>query len=138
MVEALVALLVLCLGLLGLGQFMALQLRETRLANGRAMAMSHIDYLQAALSLNLIAPDNADPPEWKTLDQLGMPQDTALQGALAAVFRSAEDPAQVGIAMAWLADENAANAANALLPQTLRPGLDCPPLHLCHLVYVHS
>ena len=150
MVEALVALLVLSLGLLALGHLLVRHLGENRVASARAVATQHIDALRDSIALNASADYSLD---WQavrvaTVDCLRAGCSAAqtadhdlaawraslvlaLPGADARVFRASPDARQTGIAVAWPASDTGA-AAEAVPPLA---GVECPANFLCHVLY---
>lgn len=165
LIEAVLALLVLCVGLLGAGRLVARQLAETRTANARATAVQYIDMLGEDMAGNplasaagkyLLAWDALRAP---TADCLAAPctapqladfqlaqwlasLQIALPGARATIFAPAGAPLQTGIAVAWPANERQMDDKDAALQAALldmavaHSGIDCPVLHLCHVAYV--
>lgn len=163
-IEALIALLVLSLGLLELGRLMARQLAEARNSNAHAIAVQHIAALQESMALNRPAAlADAYALAWggnrvATLDcdkvacDAGQRADhdlagwrkslrAALPSADARVFRAGAMSDEIGIAVAWPANERAMTPADAarqsaLLDVTLAgSGTDCPATKVCHVVY---
>lgn len=143
LIDSLLALLVLALALLGLGQTIARQLAETRSTQARAVALQFIDAAAEHLAVIPASPsapfevaESELPPRWNGLLKAALP------GAAASVFRTLSVPRQVRIAIAWPANERQMTTADAELQQealgtTLaKDGYQCPPTFLCHVAYV--
>lgn len=152
-IEALVAILVLALGVAGLAWAQARLVVDGRDANGRSDAILLAADLSDRMAFNSttaagggyalrwhekpVARDchaaACNGPERAQLDLADW------RGALArtlpagngAVFRSTADPRQIGIAIAWGHDPQASLGPTA----TDHEGA-CPPRQLCHVVYV--
>ena len=169
LLESLVALLVLALGIMGLAGVQTRLLVESRTANQRAVAIGLIDALSNQMLLNrdgAIAGNYA--LAWSgtkaAKDCVGaqcsgadLAQSdlnlwlatlaTVLPGGNATVFASGSDSRQIGIAVAWTANEESANtskysttdAAAYNSPFTLttaNSGVACPANSICHVAYV--
>jgi type IV pilus assembly protein PilV len=166
MIESLVALLVLALGILGLAGVQTRILVDTRTANHRAVAMGLIQDISNRMLLNraetlsgsyntewnatvavhncLAANTTAAPCTSAQMRQSDLNQWLAnvrstLPGGDARIFTSTTDPRQIGIAIAWSANES--NTApldgnSPLMISATNHGTDCKPNSLCHLVYV--
>ena len=141
MLDALVALLVLSLGLLALGSCMARQLAGLRATAARHVALQFIDAAAGHLSLSPAGgagdlPEQELPPGWRADLQAALP------GARAHVFRTDAVPPQVGIFLAWPANERHMSAEDRqrqqalLAPALAGTGDACPPELLCHVAYV--
>jgi type IV pilus assembly protein PilV len=162
LVESLVALLILALGILGLAGTQARMLVENRIANQRAIAIGLIDTLAHSMAIN---PDAAragnytlawgailvpvtcqltpctpaafaqqDLFQWRNFIAQNLPNGDAR------VFTSASDTQQIGIAIAWQANEGkAASDSKYTAPfnvTTQTHGVQCPANKICQLVYV--
>ena len=170
LVEALVALVILAVGVLGLAGVQARQLVETRTANTRAMAVRLVDDLNERMQLNTagvrannyvlafgVTPAGgtctaaacspaqlaaSDLAQWRA--NVG----ALLPGGNAAIFRNNLDARQIGVMLAWNANEGKANS-NAVLADaaytapfvvadgaSAAAGAACPANFICHLVYL--
>ncbi len=166
LIESLVALLVLALGIMGLAGVQARMVAETRTTNSRAIAVDLIDELTNRILLNrdraiaggynlafaAAAPtasncttgtcdwvqmSNTDLAQWRT-------SVTALlgPGGQSAVFQSTTDTRQIGIMIAWPANEGKAADADTVGYSThfaVTTGValtSCPAGSICHLVYI--
>ena len=170
LIEALVALVILAVGVLGLAGVQARQLVETRTANSRAMAVRLVEDLNERMQLNVATARNggytlafnatptggacttsscnaaqlaaSDLAQWKANVTALLP------GGNAAIFRNNQDPRQIGVMLAWNANEGKANSNAALnnaaytapfvvedAPSTAA-GATCPANAICHLVYL--
>ncbi|MDP2371257.1 type IV pilus modification protein PilV [Rhodoferax sp.] len=169
LVESLVALLVLTLGIMGLAGVQARMVVETRTTNSRAVAVGLIDDLVNRMMLNrqlaaaggyalafspvvpaapadcaAIACNEVQRAAWD-LNLWRTSVGNLLSGGQSAVFSSNVDPRQIGVMIAWRANEGktrsggvdpvdaAYQAPFAVLTGTATA---CPPTFLCHLVYV--
>lgn len=161
LVESLVAILVLALGVAGLAWTQARLLIDGRHANARAGAILLIGDLSNRMLFNQAtaagggyslawgetpaAKDCTSACSGSELAQsdLGAWR-TALSRALpsgdASVFRSSDDPRQIGIAVSWSMHngQSTANDANAapFSVTVATHGVDCPEDQHCHVVYV--
>lgn len=174
LIESMVALVVLALGVMGLAMVQTRMMVETRTANYRATAIGLIDDLSNRILLNrdaafagnyalawgaATAAQNcttavctgaqlaqSDLHVWRTSLVAALPSGDAR------IFRSGNDPRQIGIMVSWAANESSANTnvytsadatiynqpfavANALAfeaPTTV----SCPAGSICHVVYV--
>lgn len=164
LIEAIVAMVVLGLGLLGLVGAQTRLLADGRASAQRATAIWLIDDLANRLITNRDAAltggyDRAwtaakptkptcatagctpaqqadiDLIEWLDIVQ------GALPGASTTVFRSASDARQVGIALSWAPNESVATTADQTAVRTLlnasvtANGVTCPDGRLCQLSY---
>ena len=164
MIEAMVAALVLAIGLLGLGHLLARQLAELRQGNARAIALQHIDALGENMRLNAsaaraglyalawnvsphaatdcrLAPcspaqlANHDLDLWFRSLRAALPM---AQGMVTAVPASP----QIAIGVAWPSNERAMTAIDAALQAALTEvtaaavGIECPTGFLCHVGHV--
>lgn len=164
LIEALVSMVVLALGLMGLAGVQARLLVESRTANSRATAVGLIDDLTNRMLLNRDeALANSYALAWnatKAVQNCTTAQCTGAQlaqsdlntwriavlaslpSANATVFQSPNDPRQIGIAIAWSANESkAADADNTTYNEPFKVtteanGVECPANSICHLVYV--
>lgn len=164
--EALVALVVLALGLLGMVAAQTRLAADSRVSAQRAVAVGLIDDLGNRMLINreaallgsydmawgatpanancTTATCNGDERARFDLNQWMGALQASLPDATAAVFRSADDPRQVGVAVSWTAREGGVNAAEraarlALLSagfQNNSGGLTCPAGNYCQIVYV--
>lgn len=165
LIESLVAIVVLALGIMGLAGVQTRMLVESRSANYRAIAVGLIDDLNNRMLLNRTAAlaDNYalawDASATAARDCVGSVCDgaqmaqsdlnlwratlaAALPAGSANVFLSSTDPRQIGIAVAWAANEGKAADADSITYN--RPfavtananGVACPAKAICHLVYV--
>jgi type IV pilus assembly protein PilV len=160
LVEALVALAVLALGVMGMAALQTRTLLETRATNGRAIAVQLVTDLSERMRANpgirdrsLVGPSNpyliewgASPPTINCWTRACDPQDLAgfdlmqwraslaqhLPLGDARVFASATDPGEVGILIGWplLPDGPPVPVAPGGAAVTCREGL------MCHLVFV--
>ncbi len=164
LVESLVALLVLALGIMGLAGVQARMVAETRTTNSRAVAVSLIDDITNRMLLNrdhaiaggynlafaTVAPAasnctagtctniqiaNTDLAAWRaSVEALLGP------GGQSAVFQAFPDTRQVGVMIAWPANEGkiADGDATYKAPFDVVSGVatSCPLGSICHLVYV--
>lgn len=182
LIEALVALVILALGVLGLAGVQTRVLVENRTANSRAIAIGLIDDLNNRMLLNRdaavgvpispgvandidsayttpgwLAPPPAatattpDPLDCRatatpvicTPNQLAQNDLMAWRRAVAAafpsgqvsVFNSAIDRRQIGIAIAWPANERSGVAATPFALTVDNNGVACPNNFICHIVY---
>jgi type IV pilus assembly protein PilV len=164
LIESLIALLVLSIGILGLAGVQARLLVEGRTANSRATAVGLVDDLANRILLNR---DSAIAGNYtlawgatKAVQDCATAQcsgsqlaqsdlnlwraalTTALPGGDASVFQSATDTRQIGIAVAWTANESkAADADSAAYNSPFAVtaalnGIACPANLICHVVYV--
>jgi type IV pilus assembly protein PilV len=164
LIESLVALVVLALGIMGLAGVQTRLLVESRTANHRATAIGLIDDLTNRMYLNRDAAiANSYALTWDAtkavqdcrtaicsgaqlaqsdLNAWRLALIAALPSGNASVFQSANDPRQIGIAIAWSANESkAADVDNATFYKPLAVtatanGVDCPASAICHIVYV--
>ena len=163
LIEALVALVVLALGVMGLAGVQTRLLVESRTANHRATAIGLIDDLTNRMLLNRDAAiANSYALAWSTTPaaqncttnvctgaQLAQSDLNLWRTALnvlpsgnARVFQSPNDARQIGIAIAWSANESSAADTDSVkynkpfaITAALN-GVDCPANAICHLVYV--
>lgn len=172
LIEALVSMVVLALGMMGLAGVQMRLLTESRTSNARATAVSLIDDLTNRMLLNRFAamgqPGAATPVASSYILAWGATKAAkdctvvctgaelaqsdlnlwraavvaSLPSADATVFQPANDPRQIGIAIAWAANESkAADADSTIYSQkfqitTAANGVACPANSICHLVYV--
>lgn len=167
MIEALVALLILAFGLLGLAGVQMRAMAEARTSMGRGVAVRLIEDLNERMQINregvlsgrynlawgttpgavdcsatactTTQQAQSDLNLWKT-------NVTAqLQNGNAMVFRNPADTRQIGVMIAWTANEGKANATTALneakytTPFVVTGSVaaaTCPANSICHLVYV--
>jgi len=161
LIEAIVAMVVLGLGLLGLVGAQTRLLADGRANAQRATAIWLTDDLANRLTTNrdaaltgqynrawaAVAPAmpscataGCTPNQQAAIDLiewLGIVQG-ALPGATTTVFPSPSDARQLGIAISWVPNESVAEAAvRTLLNATVAAnGAACPDNRLCHLSYV--
>lgn len=168
LIEALVSLVVLALGVMGLAGVQARMLTESRTANYRSTAIGLIDDLTNRMLLNRdTALSNGYALAWGStknaqdcvattctgaqlaksdLNLWRLTLVAALPGADATVFQSGTDSRQVGIAVAWSANEGkAANSGDATSQNNFaapfsitnnNSGVACPATSICHVIYV--
>lgn len=165
LIESLIALVVLAVGVMGLAGLQARMLVESRTANHRAVAIGFIDDLSNRMLLNRDAAmaNNyamawSDPNILKDkndciasvcigadlakydLKQWLLALNAALPNANANIFPSATDPRQIGIAVAWSANERSKDANYKKPFEVIKDikglGTDCPDEFICHVVYV--
>lgn len=167
LMESLIALVVLALGIMGLAGVQTRILAESRTSNYRAVAIGLIDDLNNRLLLNRIAAlSNPTPYALDWTDAATAAQDcvtsqctgaqlaqsdlnqwraslaAALPGAAARIFLSTTDPRQIGIAIAWNANEGKAadtDSAKYNSPFNVTAaanGVECPANAICHFAYV--
>lgn len=170
LIEALISLVILAIGVLALAGVQARQLVETRTANSRAIAVRLIDDLNERMQLNTegvrannyilglgAIPGALDctgaactPAQLATFDlaQWRANVATLLPNGDAAVFRNPADTRQIGVLLAWSANEGKANSTAALADAaytapfvvgdaaTIAAGANCPVTAICHLVYL--
>ncbi len=167
LIESLVALLVLALGIMGLAGVQARMLAETRITNSRAIAVGLIDELTNRIMLNRdwaitvpsgynLAFASADPAASNctsgtcTNTQMANTDLAAWRtsvrallgpGGQSAVFQSNTDPRQIGIMIAWPANEGKAADADTTgysthFGVTTGVATTCPAGSICHLVYI--
>lgn len=164
MIEAMVAALVLAVGLLGLGHLLARQLAELRQGNARAIALRHIDALAENMRLNAsaaraglyaVAWEASPRPTtdcrltpcspaqlaghdldlWVRSLQAALP---LARGMVTAVPAST----QIAIGVAWPANERAMPALEAASQAALTgvtaaaTGIECPDGFICHVGHV--
>ncbi|OIQ91107.1 hypothetical protein GALL_270110 [mine drainage metagenome] len=165
--ESLVALVVLALGIMGLAGVQTRLLVESRTANYRAIAVGLIDDLNNRMLLNrnaALANPSAYALAWNDaataaqdcqanscsgtelatsdLNQWRNALAASLPGGKATVFLSPTDPRQIGIAIAWKANESKAADTDTTKynsPFTVTAaanGVDCPASLICHFAYV--
>jgi len=165
LMEALVALVILALGLLGLVAAQTRLAADSRSSSQRAVAVGLIDDLGNRMLINreaallgsydmawgvtpatancTTANCNATERARFDLNQWVQALESSLPGGTATVFRSATDPRQLGIAVSWAAREGGVTAAErearlALLSAGFHgtSNLTCPSGHYCQLAYV--
>ncbi len=164
LIESLVAMLVLALGIAGLALVQARLLVDSRAASGRSVALTLVDDLANRMMFNRdTAASNGYKLAWgeipaardcsmascsgselaqADLNAWRLAVKTALPMGNAAVFRSAQDPRQIGIAISWALNESKAvdvDTASYRKPFTVTTtthGIDCPVSALCHVAYV--
>ncbi len=169
LIESLIALVVLAVGVMGLAGLQARMLVESRTANHRAVAIGFIDDLSNRMLLNrdaAMAKSYAlawSAPETKPIDCIAnqcngtnLAQSdlnlwrAALTDALpnvnANIFPSTTDPRQIGIAVAWSANERITDKTDKTYKKYHAPfevtkdkkglGTDCPDNSICHVVYI--
>ncbi len=167
LIEAIIAMVVLSVGLLGLAVSQTRLLADSRSNAQRATAIWLTDDLANRMIANreraLIGGYdhawNATVPTAPTCGGVSAPctaqqQATAdlnawlttvervLPGATATVFRPTNGQPHVGIAISWVSNESTTGtdlaAAVALLNSSVNAnGITCPANRLCHLTYVH-
>jgi type IV pilus assembly protein PilV len=168
LIESLVAVLVLALGIMGLAGVQARMLAENRTTNARAVAVGLIDDLsnRMLLNRNAVAAGNYDSgflagaaigvagtdcsatactgaqlATWDLIAWRTTMRSLLGPGSDSAVFRPvATDPSQVGIMIAWSANEGS-NGSGGTRDTTVFQFLsgtatNCPVDAICHLVYV--
>jgi type IV pilus assembly protein PilV len=167
LMESLIALLVLALGIMGLAGVQTRLLTDTRTSNYRAIAVGLIDDLNNRILLNRDAALKVPSDyalTWDAADTVSkdcvanqclgaeMAQSdlfqwraavaAALPGGKGSVFLSTTDARQIGIAVAWTANES--KAADPDITKYSSPfavtaalnGVECPTNAICHIVYV--
>lgn len=162
LIESLIALLVLAVGLLGLAGVQARMLAENRTSNQRAVAISLIDDMFNRMRNNRDAAyAGSYASDWSAtaavqdcisatctpaqlaqsdLNQWRSNISSSLPGGNAKIFTSSTDARQIGIAIAWSANESSAASSSAYTAPfaitTANQGVACPNNSICHLVYV--
>ena len=164
LMEALVALVVLALGLMGLVASQVRLMSDSRGNAQRAIALSLIDDISNRILINRdfalrggydLAWDGtqaasncvaaACTPAQQAQSDLNLwlaAVERSLPGASATIFRPASDPRQVGIAISWTANETGGTASERaqrlaqLNAATSANGVQCPTGSLCQLGYV--
>lgn len=167
LIESLVALLVLALGIMGLAGVQARMLAENRTTNARAVAVGLIDDLSNRMLLNRNAALSGDydvdflagaaiptvavncstatcTPNQMALSDLNAWRTTMRSllgpGSDSAVFRPASDLSQIGIMIAWTANEGKDGSGGirdkTIFNVTSGTATGCPADSICHLVYV--
>ena len=167
LIESLVALLVLALGIMGLAGVQARMLAENRTTNSRAIAVGLIDDLTNRMLLNRNAAltgsydvgflagaaiaavavncsSVACTPDQMALSDLNTWRTTMRSllgpGSDSAVFRPVSDLNQIGIMIAWTANEGKDGSGGirdkTMFNVTSGTATDCPADSICHLVYV--
>ncbi len=167
LLESLVALLVLALGIMGLAGVQTRVLVDTRTANHRATAIGLINDINNRMLLNKDAAvqgsynsvwgatvtaincvSSASNTTRCTGAQLAQSDlnlwlanvRSVLPSGDAQIFTSATDARQIGIAIAWAANESVAAplsaASNPLAVTAAQNGVACPANAICHVVYV--
>lgn len=166
LIEALVAILIFAFGLLGLVGVQMRAMTEARTSNARGIAIRLTDDLNERMQLNRDGVRNnlynlnwgalpvavnckvinctpaqqaqSDLAEWKA-------NVTAqLQVGNARVFQVPTDVRQIGVMIAWSANEGKANASSGVSTsytdifkvQNAAAGVTCPSNSICHLVYL--
>ena len=167
LIESLIAMVILAFSMMSLAGMQARLLVDSRTANVRAIAVGHIDDITNRMIMNrneaLAGNYNltwganqtaqnctstgngntmgtctaaqlaqVDLNEWRTRLIASIPS------ANATIFQSATDFRQIGIAIAWPANEspNATAGIGAFAITTAANGVACPSTFICHLVYV--
>jgi type IV pilus assembly protein PilV len=164
LIESLIALVVLAVGVMGLAGLQARMLVESRTANHRAVAIGFIDDLSNRMLLNrdaamansytlawngtkakkdcTTAPCTGADLAQSDLNLWRLALQDALPNANANIFPSATDPRQIGIAVAWSANERITNKTDTKYNKPFEVtkngvlGTDCPAFSICHVVYV--
>lgn len=168
LIESLVAVLVLALGIMGLAGVQARMLAENRTTNARAVAVGLIDDLsnRMLLNRNAVAAGNYDSgflagaaigvagtdcsaaactgaqlATWDLIAWRTTMRSLLGPGSDSAVFRPvATDPTQVGIMIAWSANEGSNGSGGtrdtAAFQFLSGTATNCPADAICHLVYV--
>ncbi len=168
LIESLIALVVLAVGVMGLAGLQARMLVESRTANHRAVAIGFIDDLSNRMLLNRdAAMANNYALDWdKTKNKKDCTADAAKQcsgadlaqsdlnlwrlaltdalpNANANVFPSTTDSRQIGIAVAWSANERITDKTDKkyhspfeVTKDKNKLGTDCPDKSICHVVYI--
>ena len=167
LIESLVALLVLALGIMGLAGVQTRVLVDTRTANHRATAISLINDMSNRMLLNrdvavqgsynsvwgaTVAAKNCVSSASNTTRCTGaeLAQSdlnlwlanvrSVLPSGDAQIFTSTTDARQIGIAIAWAANESVAAplsaASNPLAVTAAQNGVACPANAICHVMYV--
>lgn len=164
LIEALVALLVLALGVMGMAAVQTRSLATARTTNLRAVAIQAAEDLQDRIQANAalrykppltnpyLTPWGAPPisdrdcttavcdgPQLATFDLMQWKKELtrSLPGGDGLVFASPTDPNQWGILVAW-AETEARNKPllPASQPATGVPGANCPGTSTCHLIFI--
>lgn len=168
LIESLVALLVLALGIMGLAGVQARMLAENRTTNARAISVGLIDDLsnRMLLNRNAVAAGNYDAgflagapigvaatdcagtgctgaqlATWDLIAWRTTMRSLLGPGSDSAVFRPvATDPSQVGIMIAWPANEGSDGSGGtrdtSVFQISSGTATNCPANSICHLVYV--
>jgi type IV pilus assembly protein PilV len=160
LIESLIALVVLAVGVMGLAGLQARMLVESRTANHRAVAIGFIDDLSNRMLLNrdaamansytlawngtkakkdcTTAPCTGADLAQSDLNLWRLALRAALPNANARVFPSTTDPRQIGIAVAWSANERSTDAKynDPFVTTNAKSGTNCPANSICHVVYV--
>ncbi|MCZ2495480.1 type IV pilus modification protein PilV [Xylophilus sp. Kf1] len=164
MIEAMVAALVLAVGLLALGHLLVRQLVELRQGNARAIALQHVHALAESMLLNAgAARSGRYALAWNTAraatadcrssscdaEQLADHDLDLWVRSLRAALPSAQGtvtalPAstQIAIGVAWRSQERAMSPADAALQTSLTEvtaaatGIECPAGFSCHVGHV--
>ena len=164
LLEAVVAGLVLAIGMIGLGLLLARQLVELRRDAAHASAVQHIDSLRDSMRINREAALQGRYDmawnQWRSasvdcrlvacnpgqladhdLDLWGRSLRGAVPSAQAAVVGTAGSP-QLVVGVAWPANEREMGPVDIALQAALTEvtaaahGIDCPAAHLCHVGHV--
>ena len=167
LIESLIAMVILAFAMMSLAGMQARLLVDSRIANVRAIAVGQIDDITNRMIMNrneaLAGTYNlawgavkalpnctnngsqntmgtctasqlaqADLFEWRTRLLASIPS------ANATIFQSSTDMRQIGVAIAWPANESRAASAGAskFTLTGVMNGVDCPATFICHLVYV--
>jgi type IV pilus assembly protein PilV len=166
LLEAITALVVLAVGLLGMIAAQTRLVADSRNSAQRAVAVGLIEDLSGRLMINREAaftgqydmawgappaavnctnsPCNAAQRAGVDLNQWLQTIQSSLPGGTGMVFRSPSDPRQIGIVVSWVAREGGSSAAEraqrlALLSTGFlnnSSGITCPSGNYCQLVYV--
>lgn len=168
LIESLVALLVLALGIMGLAGVQARMLAENRTTNARAIAVGLIDDLSNRMLLNRdavaagsydvaflagaaigvpatdcsgTACTGAQLAAWDLIAWRNAMRSLLGPGSDSAVFRPvATDPSQVGVMIAWSANEGSDGSGGTRDTSVFQflsgTATNCPANSICHLVYV--
>lgn len=164
LIEALVALLVLALGVMGMAAVQTRSLATARTTNLRALAIQAAEDLQDRIQANaalrykppLVNPyltpwgpppasnrncaaTVCDGPQLATFDLMQWKKELArsLPAGDGLVFASPTDATQWGILVAWTETKTRTEPlASASQPDTGVPGANCPGTFTCHLIFI--
>ena len=162
LIEALVALLVLALGILGMAGIQTRTLTDARLTNARAAAIRMSNDIQERMKLNVevqsinpnpyivgfgvaaAPPVNCNAAACTTaqlaafdISQWKATLGTTLPGGDARIFVSPDDRRQFGVLVSWTDNQSAAAGATNVFDVTTNVnGTNCPANTQCHLTVI--